>query len=438
MAKATVAVTRGPKKHLNSQEVEDLVRTAIELLGGMDKVVRPGDRVLIKPNLVRPAPPPTTTDPRVTAAICKMALEAGAKEVIVGEDTATMTHWWREGMNTRQVFELTGMRKAVEAVGAKILPFDEDEWVQVDIPGALTLRKAGIAKACLEADVIITNPIMKGSMEATASLNIKNLHGVTEPYRTRLVYHRQDIHQKLVDVYRLLRDRIKLGVIDAINPMEGHGPIYGQKVRDFNTIIASHDIVAADCVGVAVMGWDPYTHDMVRLAHHQKLGVGKLEEIDVVGVPLSEFTYRFKTSYPHVKGVFDNIDVIEGGTCRSCQAWIMFALLGLKGAYPDLEEQIARRIGKLTFLSGIQPPTPEDCSDFEGKVVVFGDCALFTAKDVKRQLEDNALYISGCPPYEIGNVIRQIKQFVGLEVTGKEAYEGYGLGAKSEVEEVKA
>jgi len=423
-----VSIVRRENEVLDDEKIYQMVKEAVELIGGWKNVIKKGDRVLIKPNLVRPAPPPTTTDPRVTAALCRLCFEAGAGEVIVGEDTATMTHWWREGMNTRKCFELTGMQEAVEKVGAKILPFDEDEFPIVEIPGALTLRKGGIAKACLEADVIIPNPVMKCSLEGTATLNLKDLHGVTEPYITRLQYHRQDLHQKLVDVNKFLRDKIKLAVIDAITPMEGYGPIYGTAIEGFNTIIASNDPVAGDTVGCAVMGIDPYQHDMVRLANHQGVGVGELNKISIKGVPLKEFTHKFADWYPHVKGAFKNVEVIEGGVCRSCRAWIMFTLLALKGKYKDLGETIEKSVGKLYILTGIEPPLPDKMRDFKGKVVVFGDCAIATCKKVKRELESEAAYVLGCPPFEIGPVVRQIKEAMDLKITGKEAYEGYGLG----------
>jgi len=90
---------------------------------------------------------------------------------------------------------------------------------------------------------------------------------------------------------------------------------------------------------------------------------------------------------------------------------------------------IKKTVGKLIILSGIEPPLPEDMKDFKGKVIVFGDCALMTAKRVKREMETNAVYVMGCPPYEIGPVVQVIKKSMELKVTGKEAYEGYGVAS---------
>ena len=72
---------------------------------------------------------------------------------------------------------------------------------------------------------------LKGSMEGTVTLNIKVWHGAVEPFTYRLKQHRQDLHQKMVDLLKFLRPKIKLCVIDAITPMEGCGPIYGKKVE---------------------------------------------------------------------------------------------------------------------------------------------------------------------------------------------------------------
>jgi len=109
-------------------------------------------------------------------------------------------------------------------------------------------------------------------MEGTATLNIKGLHGITEPYVTRLIHHRQDLAMKMIDVLRVRRKKMKLNVIYMIKPMEGRGPIYGKAVEGFNTIIATNDPVAGDVVGCFVMGYNPEDHNMSRLAGFYGLG----------------------------------------------------------------------------------------------------------------------------------------------------------------------
>ena len=423
-------IVRRVGKEVNNDDIYEMVKEAVELIGGWKDVVKKGDKVLIKPNMVRPAPPPTTTDPRVIAAIVKLAYEHGAGEVWVGDDTATMTHWWREEATTRQVMDANGVTEAVEAVGGKIVPFDEDEWIEVEIPGALTQYKARLAKKVMDCNVYISAPIAKGSMEGTVTLNIKGLQGITDPYITRLEHHRQDLAMKLVDILRVVRPKMKLNIIDMIKPMEGRGPIYGKPVEGFNTIVATKDPVAGDVVGCLIMGYNHEDHDMSRLAGFYGLGESNPDNIKIKGTPLSEFTYKFESYFPHVKGVYENVDVIEGGTCNTCRAWIRFALDALKGKYPNLGEVIKRSVGKLTILSGIEPPLPEDVRDLQGKVIVFGDCAIMTAKKVKRVLETKATYVMGCPPFEIGPVVQAVKKAMNLEVTGKEAYEGYGVSNK--------
>jgi len=327
-------IVRREGKKLESKDICEMIKESVELIGGWNGVIKKGDKVLIKPNMVRPSPPPTTTDPRVISALTTLAYEQGAGEVWVGDDTATMTHWWREQATTREVMDANGITKAVEAAGGRIVPFDEEEWIEVEIPDALTLRKAKLAKRALECDVYISAPIAKGSMEGTATLHIKGLHGITEPYVTRLVHHRQDLAMKMVDVLRVMKDKMKLNLIDMIKPMEGRGPIYGKAIEDFNTIIATKDPVAGDVTGCLVMGYNPEDHDMSRLAGFYGLGENNPENIEIKGTPLSAFTHKFESYFPHVRGVFENVDVIEGGTCNTCRAWIRFALDALKGKYP--------------------------------------------------------------------------------------------------------
>lgn len=415
-------------KPTTDASVHQAVRGAVSLLGGMSRFVKPSERVLIKPNLVRPSPPPTTTDPRVIHAVAEMVAEAGAKPVI-GEGTATMTLLWREGMDSRRVMELTGVEKVAKEVGAELAPFDEKgaaQTVEVDIPDGVVLRRAAIAKAALECDAIIPVPVMKCSMEGGGvTLCVKCLHALTDPYTDRLKFHRSDLWQKLVDIVKLVRPKIRLSVIDGILAMEGDGPIYGDTV-EMDTIIAGDDPVSTDAIGSMVMGFhDPFEVGTTAIAHAQGVGVADPNQIRVLGDGVEEVRRPLRrASCEILANIFPNVMVIEGGACRTCKAWMKFLSYALKG-HGILEKTVPRTVGQILFICGLEPSLPDDPRDLlkKGLPIVFGDCAIFSTKQkIFWQLRDQALYIPGCPPFAVGPNTRMIETRLGVPITGKEAY----------------
>mgnify|MGYP001043447776 CR=1 FL=1 len=422
-----VSIVRGQPPY-DENKIYDLTKNCIDLLGGINKFVRPGERILIKPNFVRPGPPPVTTDPRVVRAMAKLVAEAGAKPVI-GEGTATMTLLWREGMDSRRVLELAGMDKVVAEIGGELAPFDEKGTsfcTETTIPGAIVLRKAKIADAALSCDGIIPIPVMKCSMEGGGvTLTIKCLHALTEPYTDRLKFHRSDLWQKLVDILKLVRPKIRLSVIDGLLAMEGDGPIYGDPV-EMNVLIAGNDPVSVDAVGAMVVGiHDPFEVGPIAIAHSEGLGVADPNLIKMLGERLeSVHRHLRRASCEILANIFPNVSLLEGGTCRTCKAWIKFMLYALKGER-ILQDVVPKSVGKLLFITGLDPSLPEEGSEVLklGLPVVFGDCALFsTSHRLFWQLREKALYIPGCPPFAVKQNTQLVKRALGLQITGKEAY----------------
>lgn len=426
MAKVAISKLEPP---VDEDKVYETVKNAVDLLGGIEKFVKPGEKVLIKPNLVRPAPPPTTTDRRVIRAVALLVKEAGGKPII-GEGTAAMTLLWREEMDSDDVLFLTGMYKIAEEVGGEVVPFDKEGKFYgriVDIPGGVVLRKANIAEIALEVDKIIPVPVMKCSMEGGGvTLCIKDLHALVDPYTDRLKFHRSDLWQKLVDIVKVVRDKIKLCVIDGIKAMEGDGPIYGDPV-DMNVILAGDDPVATDAIGSLVMGFDDPLREIgpIAIAHADGLGIGDPSKIEVVGAKIEDVRKKLKkASCEILAGIFPNIVFIEGGCCRACKAWIKFTLYALKGE-GVLDKEVPKRVGKLVFIAGVDPSLPEDPKELlkMGLPIVFGDCALYSTKStIFWQLREKAVYIPGCPPFAVGNQARLIKKAMGLPITKREAW----------------
>lgn len=377
---------------LSDAQVHEAVAETVRLAGGLGDIVRRGSTVLVKPNLFAPLPAPATTDPRVVAAIVKLAQDAGASRVLVADGRSISTFKFRAPDNTtRHVLETTGVGRAAEGAGAEVFGLEENDAVSIQVPGAKVLRRADVFRSFVEADVVINLPTMKIHSMALVTLGIKNLHGVLTD-ACKYFAHRTDLPQKLVEILRIRKPEFTL--ISGIEGLEGdHSDLSG--IVDSGVLVASADIVAADAAASAVMGLDPLEVETTRIADLEGLGVGRLEQLDVVGASIEDVRRPFRRPDIRLTGVFEEIDMYVGGVCVACEYYIRRGLDRLKA------EGLLDRPDRLQIVCGVDPKVP---ADLRGQVIIVGDCAI-ASEGVKRLranlfLRDEGVIVPGCPPME--------------------------------------
>ena len=254
-----------------------ITRAAIAALGGMERFVRSGDEVIVKPNICVDYHPPeyaVTTNPVVVAALVRLCLEAGARRVRV-MDTPF-------GGTPESAYRVSGIGEAVRAAGGEMEVMSPVKFAQVAIPEGRDITEWEVYRDVLETDVLINMPIAKHHSLARLSLGCKNLLGViTRPNRM----HR-NLGQRIADLVSLIRPT--LTVIDAVRVLVAHGPTGGSlnDVRQMDTVIASHDIVAADAYAATLFGLSGADIAYVKAAAEMELGTMELEglrieEVDV-------------------------------------------------------------------------------------------------------------------------------------------------------------
>jgi uncharacterized protein (DUF362 family)/Pyruvate/2-oxoacid:ferredoxin oxidoreductase delta subunit len=259
------------------------VKRAVDLLGGMSAFVKPGDSVLIKPNLLkaRPAEAAVTTHPEVVRSVIRLVREAGG-EPMVGDSP---------GMGElRKVCEKTGILDVVNQEGAQLA--DPDEVVTVKSRGRF--QRFEISRRAHEADVIINLPKLKTHGMTTLTGAVKNLFGCV-PGKRKVQWHfKSGVNHELfmtmlVELCALLRPG--LTIMDAVIGMEGNGPGSGDP-RPIGVVIAGQDPVAVDVVSSRVVGVAPERLPLIRAAAAAGFGETRLERIRVIGETLSEVTIR--------------------------------------------------------------------------------------------------------------------------------------------------
>ena len=252
-----------------------ITQRAITALGGIERFVRPGDDVIIKPNICVAYHPPeyaATTNPQVVAALVSLCLGAGAKRVRVMDSPF--------GGTAEQAYSISGIEAAVKAAGGQMELMSSFKFGDVPIPQGQDIHEWPVYQDALQA-VLIDVPIAKHHGMARLTLGTKNLMG--------LIQDRGSIHrnmgQRLADLSSLLRPA--LTVIDAVRILMDNGPTGGDlnDVKQTDLVIASHDIVAADAYATRLFGLQP--SDISYIGASARMGLGTM---DLAGVQIEELS----------------------------------------------------------------------------------------------------------------------------------------------------
>ena len=256
----------------SGEDVDVTVRTAITTLGGMDRFVKSGNDVIIKPNICNASNTweyASTTNPQVVASLVTLCLEAGAERVRVMDQPF--------GGTPEMGYERSGISEMVKAAGGEMEIMSRMKFRDFEIPEGIDIKKWPVYTDCLETDVLINVPIAKHHALARLTLGMKNLMGIIDD-RTQFHFN---LGQRIADLASLVQPQ--LTVIDAIRILKNHGPTGGNldDVEQTNTIIASHDMVAADSFATRLFGLTPGDIPALRSAENMRLGVTDLTSIEV-------------------------------------------------------------------------------------------------------------------------------------------------------------
>ena len=269
-AKPVVIVAKG-------KDYAALVSTAIAKLGGIEQFVRPGNKVVVKPNIGWDRNPEqaANTHPEVVAAIAKLCLDARAGSVQIFD---------RSCNDARRCYSNSGIQAAIEALGDSraTCPHIEDrKFIPVKIASGKSVTEWDLYKDAVEADCYINVPIAKHHGLSKLTLGMKNVMGVCGGSRGKI---HQEIAQKLADLNTVIRP--KLTIIDATRILLRNGPQGGNlaDVKVLDTIIVSIDPVAADAYATTLFGMKPDEIASTVAAYEMGLGEMDLSKISIIEV----------------------------------------------------------------------------------------------------------------------------------------------------------
>ena len=243
------------------------VRKVIEALGGIEKFVKPGDKVFLKPNCITQLGPEyaINTNPEVVAEVARLCRKAGAEKILAyaHDDPGS----W--GTN--------GIGKAIEAADGIHGSVNEMEgYVQVNLPMGLILRDTMVIKEFLEYNVFINLPIAKHHAAAQLTLGMKNYMGLNWD---RQIMHTTDLDQTIADLVTVRKP--DLTIMDATRMLLNNGPSGPGTVRETKSIVASVDMVAADAFTTTLFKQEPRQIRHIRYAAEMGLGVMDLKKMKI-------------------------------------------------------------------------------------------------------------------------------------------------------------
>lgn len=258
-------------------EPDKMFDSAIESLGGIEKYVKKGNSVVVKPNIGWDVTPDraANTNPQLIKRIIEQCYSAGASEVYVFDYTCDE---WTNCYKNSQI------EAAAKEAGAKVVPGNFEKYYrEVDIPNGISLKNAKVHELILDSDVFINVPILKHHSSANLSISMKNLMGVIWDRR---YWHRNDLQQCIADFTTWCKPT--LNVVDAYRVMMKNGPrgVSDKDVVTYKTQIISTDIVAADAAAARVFGSDPEQIGHIKIAGDMGVGNYKLSELNINRIKL--------------------------------------------------------------------------------------------------------------------------------------------------------
>ncbi len=239
---------------------------AIQSLGGMEKYVRKGQTVVIKPNIGWDVLPEraANTNPELVGRIVEHCLAAGARDVLVFDHT--INEWTR-------CYKNSGIEKAVKDAGGKIVAGNsQGRYQEIEIPGGKRLKKVHVHELVLESDVFINVPVLKHHGGAGLCVAMKNMMGAVWDRR---FWHANDLQQCIADFSLAVKP--DLNIVDAYQVLKRNGPrgVSRADVLVMKSLIIGEDLVATDTAAAKLFGKEPGQIGHIRKA--DEMGVGSMD-----------------------------------------------------------------------------------------------------------------------------------------------------------------
>ncbi len=218
--------------------IEQLLRKALDGIGGIQRYIQPGDVVLVKPNVAFDRSPNlgATSSPDILKALVNMLLvDCRAREVRIADNPIE---------SPADCFEKSGIKRAAIESGGRIYLPDGNAFELLNTPGATLIEKwPFFYRPFKDVTKVIGLAAVKDHNLCSASMGIKNWYGLLGGKRN--TFH-QNIHEIIADLSMLIKPT--LTILDGTHVLMANGPTGGDPnlVKKGEVVLAATDQVTAD------------------------------------------------------------------------------------------------------------------------------------------------------------------------------------------------
>ena len=268
---------------VSDQDVQSDVQKAVNLIGGFEKSLKTGDRILIKPNFNSDDPPPGSTAMDFLTAVIDLLRKSGYSKIVVGEGSG------RPWVPTSKNFEKTGLSAQMAEMDIPLLDFDQSEYIDVPVNGDY-LDEIAYPKDLEKFDKIIYLPTMKTHYLAGFSMSLKLTVGIVHLFDRFILHADNNMFVSERSAEMNIPIKPDLIIMDGRISFISGGPAIGQAVHP-DIILASGDQIALDVQGVRFLqnyaavnhltrnAWDL---PQIKTAVKHNLGIRAEDEIHLV------------------------------------------------------------------------------------------------------------------------------------------------------------
>ena len=261
-------------------EIAEAIERQFKLLGGLERFVKPGDSVLLKPNFIAPRSRryAAQTDPAVILETARLLTDFGARPFVADSPA------WGNIFTCAKALKL---HEPLRKMSVPVKQLDKPKKCRIGAKNT----SVGISTIALEADVIINLPKLKTHQQLAATFAVKNMFGCVSGKRKALWHftkgkNEDDFCEFLIDIYKFLNPA--LTIIDAVTAMDGPGPIRG-RARPLGWLIGGTDPIACEIICCKLVDINQEDIPIIKTARQTGFGCSDPAKIEVAGDDFSEY-----------------------------------------------------------------------------------------------------------------------------------------------------
>lgn len=353
--------------------VDAALAACLDDLGGMARFVRPGQTVVVKPNLTANGPEASggVTHVALAEAIVRQVLRCRPGRVIVAEGTGAF------GLAHEAAFPTGGWREMAARLGVELYNLDHGPHDEIHLADGRYAQPLPFSRLVRECDAFITMPCLKTHITADYTVALKNSFCLTPQWKRSEIHRQYAVEASLVDLNRIRKP--DLTVVDGWDGAEGiAGGTDFERPAGARLLLAGDDAVAVDVIACELMGWRRRTR-YLQWAIEDGVGLGDRSRIELRGEPLAALQRRFMTPDEELMQLLPGLQLDDLEACSGCRLAALAAIQRVR--YQKLLKPLRLVYGG----EGALPP----CSE-EVDAIIVGDCAC-------RAVGAEGGQIAGCP-----------------------------------------